>query len=720
MKRGIKMIREKKFCLLLILGLTAFMAALCFGLRPMRTASAQTMDVSVCSAKLYGSRTANGDFMIDILTDTALSGDYLSVSYTVDGASKENAGTVEPGGVTVQGGEDKIPDSFRFFFKPKENLETGFSELVLPKGMQVGDGAVLKEEVILSVPGGGVLTSVSAQYENLLVSTVEEAKVTQMRVTFDAAGDRFLLDVEFDRDLNFSTDNQYVNFSFRDVFINGTEAALLSGCHDDIGRFDGRPPEAGMNVNRTYRYYLSSASLSDKIESIALKAGYTFRIGNLQLKEDITFVPYDSVLTKEYLKSNSVTYVPLGRKLSELDSSLEEAEVLNVSVGGYANDSKKFYLDVKLNRTLSAYEGNYPDLSFTFNGKTSGYVGGDARQGYESYGTAPAVQMNIGDAGADTVRYIFRLNPSEEVLERIKLHAGAIFGGFQIKKDVEYCALSGITPSSEWPVTLVEKTIYETLRPINEATEDTLKAALETDIYGLDLTIYNQLEDTSAIDAVMLETDFHSLTQLGEIFSEEVNKAVDVVLGKISLGALDAVRTNLVLPKSAGGLTLTWESENPSVTASGAVTRPAFGQTDARGNLKVSAGGRNRTFPVTVKALTIESITVVPPTETEYRVGQSLNLAGAKLTVTFDDGTTSKMDVTQEMVSGFDSNVAGTCVVTVTYDGKSANFSVTIIDGNEDSEKPENKGCGGCGDTSGSALLSALMLLAGIGLFLKR
>ena len=66
------------------------------------------------------------------------------------------------------------------------------------------------------------------------------------------------------------------------------------------------------------------------------------------------------------------------------------------------------------------------------------------------------------------------------------------------------------------------------------------------------------------------------------------------------------------------------------------------------------------------------------PTKTEYFVGEDIDLTGAKITVTYEDGSTPNIDVTSEMISGFDSSTAGTNTVTVTYEGKTTTFNVTI------------------------------------------
>ena len=75
----------------------------------------------------------------------------------------------------------------------------------------------------------------------------------------------------------------------------------------------------------------------------------------------------------------------------------------------------------------------------------------------------------------------------------------------------------------------------------------------------------------------------------------------------------------------------------------------------------------------------LASITVTPPTKTEYNVGESLDKAGMVVTATYNDEITA--DAT---LSGFDSSAAGEVTVTVSYtEGditKTATFTVTIVE----------------------------------------
>ena len=74
----------------------------------------------------------------------------------------------------------------------------------------------------------------------------------------------------------------------------------------------------------------------------------------------------------------------------------------------------------------------------------------------------------------------------------------------------------------------------------------------------------------------------------------------------------------------------------------------------------------------------LESITVTAPTKTEYTVGDELELAGMKVTAKYSDGSTEDIAVTDCEISGYDKTKTGEQTVTVTYEGKTNTFKVTV------------------------------------------
>jgi hypothetical protein len=77
---------------------------------------------------------------------------------------------------------------------------------------------------------------------------------------------------------------------------------------------------------------------------------------------------------------------------------------------------------------------------------------------------------------------------------------------------------------------------------------------------------------------------------------------------------------------------------------------------------------------------TLVSINVTTrPTKTVYAIGESLSTAGMVVTAAYSDGTTEA--VTGYTTSGFDSSSAGQKTVTVSYEGTTTTFTVTVSGG---------------------------------------
>ena len=67
------------------------------------------------------------------------------------------------------------------------------------------------------------------------------------------------------------------------------------------------------------------------------------------------------------------------------------------------------------------------------------------------------------------------------------------------------------------------------------------------------------------------------------------------------------------------------------------------------------------------------------PNKTEYSIGQSLDLTGAKIVVGYNEGNYEFFDITSDMVSGYDSSESGIQLLTVTYKGiYKTQFAVTV------------------------------------------
>ncbi len=68
------------------------------------------------------------------------------------------------------------------------------------------------------------------------------------------------------------------------------------------------------------------------------------------------------------------------------------------------------------------------------------------------------------------------------------------------------------------------------------------------------------------------------------------------------------------------------------------------------------------------------------PNKTEYKYGESLDLSGGTLEVQKESGNTEKVDMNKATVTGYNPNKLGNQTVKVTYEGKTVEFTVKVVD----------------------------------------
>lgn len=97
--------------------------------------------------------------------------------------------------------------------------------------------------------------------------------------------------------------------------------------------------------------------------------------------------------------------------------------------------------------------------------------------------------------------------------------------------------------------------------------------------------------------------------------------------------------------------------------------------------LKVTYGGFETSFDVTILAKTLSSISIKTlPTKRTYLEGKdTLDVTGGVITLLYNNDTTAEMDITPSMISGFDNSKVGKQNLTVTHGGRSTTYPVEII-----------------------------------------
>jgi uncharacterized protein YkuJ len=131
-----------------------------------------------------------------------------------------------------------------------------------------------------------------------------------------------------------------------------------------------------------------------------------------------------------------------------------------------------------------------------------------------------------------------------------------------------------------------------------------------------------------------------------------------------------------------GGVVLakyTTGDEEVSMTAEGVKVEGFDSKKAGNQTITVTYGEKTVTFDVTVKEVKAESVAVkTAPTKIEYTEGEEFSAEGGIITVKYNNGKTEDVNITKEMVSGFDASKTGTQTLTVTYSEKSATFEVVV------------------------------------------
>ena len=95
----------------------------------------------------------------------------------------------------------------------------------------------------------------------------------------------------------------------------------------------------------------------------------------------------------------------------------------------------------------------------------------------------------------------------------------------------------------------------------------------------------------------------------------------------------------------------------------------------------VKVAGLTKTFTFDVVAKTLEKIEVTTqPDKIRFFLNKTVDFSGAKITASYNNGTTEVVDVTSDMCSSVDTSTLGEKTVTVTYQGKTATFKVYVVD----------------------------------------
>lgn len=132
-----------------------------------------------------------------------------------------------------------------------------------------------------------------------------------------------------------------------------------------------------------------------------------------------------------------------------------------------------------------------------------------------------------------------------------------------------------------------------------------------------------------------------------------------------------------------GQITVSYsDADSETIDITSAMVSGYNPQTSGSQTITVTYGGKTTSYEVTVTAVTVTGITVTPPTKTDYKVGESLDLTGGSLVATYNNGKEETLPLTAAGVSvtGFNSSTTGEKTINVSYNGKSGSFKVNVAE----------------------------------------
>ncbi|WP_270506403.1 bacterial Ig-like domain-containing protein [Eubacterium limosum] len=135
---------------------------------------------------------------------------------------------------------------------------------------------------------------------------------------------------------------------------------------------------------------------------------------------------------------------------------------------------------------------------------------------------------------------------------------------------------------------------------------------------------------------------------------------------------------------SGGILSVTYEGgdvQDVKLDAEGVVCNVDMNQVADEVPVTVLYNRRKTNFNIKIIAKVLESIDISKKPQNEYFVGNSLNLEDGELTLTYNNGTSDTLAMTEKdvTVTGYDKDKTGEQTLTVAYGGKTTEWKVTVV-----------------------------------------
>ena len=204
----------------------------------------------------------------------------------------------------------------------------------------------------------------------------------------------------------------------------------------------------------------------------------------------------------------------------------------------------------------------------------------------------------------------------------------------------------------------------------------------------IDMT--DSMVEVSGFDNTKTGTNTVNLTVRGKTVGLDLNivpKSLMSISVKQVPSKTEYIQNYEKLNLSGGSITLKYDDQTTEVIemTNNDVKVTGFDNTTLGSKqLTVTYEGKTATFSVEIIEKSLTGIEIKElPTKTKYIQNyEKLNLAGGSITLKYDDNTTEELDMTHNdvTVTGFTNTTLGSKTLTVTYQGKTATFTVNIVE----------------------------------------
>ena len=216
------------------------------------------------------------------------------------------------------------------------------------------------------------------------------------------------------------------------------------------------------------------------------------------------------------------------------------------------------------------------------------------------------------------------------------------------------------------------------------------------DVTGGELTVYYSgsqevipiTEDmVTGFDSTVLGTQTLTVSYAGAVCTYDV-LITPKPASAISVTTLPAKLTYLegkdTLDVTGGKLTVSYTDGTPDKIISMTLDMVTGFDNTIVGTqtLTVSYAEQTTTFQVEIQAKTLAELTLAQtPTKTIYLLGEEvLDITGGQIRLIYNNDTSEIVDMTADMVSGFDGNTAGVQTITVSYGGLTTTYQIEVFE----------------------------------------